>query len=166
MTLVPPARTGERTELQLDQLSGRRLDRRVHARRRTQLHAGIVDMKVDGSLGQTNNLSDLRRRFAARGPSHMGAYPTMSGKPTSIEDRGIDIPESDRAQILTRCYRGSNVRGVVGTGIGLFLVATVVHLHGGSMTFESGKGKGSRFIVTLPNGRLPQATSCHSAMQT
>ena len=68
-----------------------------------------------------------------------------------VEDNGIGIPEQDRTQIFTRYYRGSNVSGFVGTGVGLFLVATVVHLHDGQIDVDSSEGKGSRFIVTLPN---------------
>ena len=67
-----------------------------------------------------------------------------------VEDRGIGIPERDRERVFTRYYRGSNVTGFVGTGVGLFLVATVVHLHGGDIALESREGTGSRFIVTLP----------------
>ena len=73
-----------------------------------------------------------------------------------VEDNGIGIPEQDCAKIFTRYYRGSNVTGFFGTGVGLFLVATVVHLHGGAIAVESTEGKGSRFTVTLPN-RLPPA---------
>ena len=67
-----------------------------------------------------------------------------------VEDHGIGIPERDRERVFTRYYRGSNVTGFVGTGVGLFLVATVVHLHGGDIALESREGTGSRFTVTLP----------------
>jgi signal transduction histidine kinase len=66
-----------------------------------------------------------------------------------VEDSGIGIPKQDREFIFTRFYRGNNVSGFVGTGIGLFLVATVIHLHAGEVTVESEEGAGSRFTVTL-----------------
>ncbi|HET6306321.1 MAG TPA: ATP-binding protein [Rhodopila sp.] len=68
----------------------------------------------------------------------------------SVEDSGIGIPEKDRAHIFSRYYRGSNVSGFVGTGIGLFLVAMVVRLHNGQITVDTAEGNGSRFTVTLP----------------
>ncbi len=74
-----------------------------------------------------------------------------------VEDNGIGIPEADREQIFTRYYRGSNVIGFDGTGVGLFLVATVVRLHGGNISVESSEGKGSRFTVNLPNRLSPAA---------
>lgn len=67
-----------------------------------------------------------------------------------VEDQGIGIPDQDKEQIFTRYYRGSNVSGFVGTGVGLFLVATVVRLHGGEIVVDSREGQGSRFTVTLP----------------
>ncbi len=78
-----------------------------------------------------------------------------------VKDHGIGIPEQDRAQIFTWYYRGGNVSGFVGTGVGLFLVATVVHLHGGEIEVKSSEGKGSRFTVTLPSGQ--PATPARSA---
>jgi hypothetical protein len=50
-----------------------------------------------------------------------------------------------------RHYRGGNVSGFVGTGIGLFLVATVLRLHAGAITVDSEEGVGTRFIATLPD---------------
>jgi two-component system, OmpR family, sensor kinase len=66
------------------------------------------------------------------------------------EDGGIGIPPEDREKIFLRYYRGSNVSAFVGTGVGLFLVKTVVRLHGGDIAVDSVGGKGSRFTVVLP----------------
>ena len=69
----------------------------------------------------------------------------------AVEDYGIGIPPRDREHIFSRYYRGSNVSGFVGTGVGLFLVAMVVRLHNGQITVDTVEGKGSRFTVTLTN---------------
>jgi signal transduction histidine kinase len=68
----------------------------------------------------------------------------------SMQDRGIGIPESDRPRLFERYYRGSNAAGIVGTGLGLYFVRTVVELHGGEVTAESREGGGSCFQVRLP----------------
>ena len=68
----------------------------------------------------------------------------------TVEDNGVGIPEQDRERLFERYFRGSNVSGIVGTGIGLYLVKTVVDLHGGSITLASHEGQGSTFLVTLP----------------
>ncbi len=67
-----------------------------------------------------------------------------------IADRGIGIPASDLDRLFQRYHRGSNVSGIVGTGVGLYLVKMVVDLHGGRIEVESTEGAGSRFTVRLP----------------
>jgi signal transduction histidine kinase len=67
-----------------------------------------------------------------------------------VQDHGIGIPESDRIRLFERYYRGGNAAGIVGTGIGLFFVKTVLELHGGFVGVESREGEGSRFMVRLP----------------
>jgi len=68
----------------------------------------------------------------------------------AVEDRGIGIPEKDRERLFTRYSRGSNVSGIVGTGVGLYLVKMVLDLHHGEIAVESREGEGSRFTVRLP----------------
>lgn len=81
----------------------------------------------------------------------------------TVEDQGVGIPPQDIRRIFDRYYRGSNVTSFVGTGVGLFLVATVVHLHGGNISVESSEGKGSRFTVTLPTGIEASSTTGETA---
>ncbi len=69
-----------------------------------------------------------------------------------VWDQGVGIAQEDIQHLfkpfvqldagLTREYQG--------TGLGLALVAQMVHLHGGRVSVESEVGKGSRFIITLP----------------
>jgi signal transduction histidine kinase len=68
----------------------------------------------------------------------------------TVTDHGIGIPADDVARLFERYYRGSNVSGVVGTGVGLYLVKIVVDLHGGSIAVDSREGEGSRFTIRLP----------------
>lgn len=68
-----------------------------------------------------------------------------------VQDHGIGIPEADRVRLFERYYRGGNAAGIVGTGIGLFFVKTVLELHGGLIGVESLEGEGSCFRVRLPS---------------
>jgi signal transduction histidine kinase len=68
----------------------------------------------------------------------------------AIEDCGIGIPDKDRHRVFERYYRGSNTSGIVGSGVGLYLVKAIVELHEGSVALESCEGEGSRFTVQLP----------------
>ena len=99
--------------------------------------------------------ADPRSRFARAMPAAV-TY-------VAVEDQASASPNRTRQQIFTRYYRGSNVSGLVGTGVGLFLVATVVHLHGGTVTVASKEREGTQFTVALPNSRAPSEAFCQSA---
>ena len=68
----------------------------------------------------------------------------------AVADRGIGIPAGDLNRLFERYHRGSNVSGIVGTGVGLYLVKMAVDLHGGGIEVKSKEGDGARFIVRLP----------------
>ena len=68
----------------------------------------------------------------------------------AITDRGIGIPASDLDRLFQRYYRGGNVSGIVGTGVGLYLVKMAVDLHEGRIQVASEEGHGARFVVRLP----------------
>ncbi len=74
----------------------------------------------------------------------------------AVVDRGIGVPAGDLTRLFERYYRGSNVSGIVGTGVGLYLAKTAVELHGGSVEVTSKEGRGSRFVVRLPRQRITQ----------
>jgi two-component system OmpR family sensor kinase len=68
----------------------------------------------------------------------------------TIADHGIGIPESDLDRLFERYHRGGNVSGIVGTGVGLYLVKMVIDMHGGAVAVESKEGEGARFTIRLP----------------
>jgi signal transduction histidine kinase len=70
-----------------------------------------------------------------------------------IADRGMGIPSAQLKRIFKRFYRvpGRVMARVKGTGLGLFIVSSVVKRHGGRVFAESeGPGKGSQFTIQLP----------------
>jgi signal transduction histidine kinase len=83
----------------------------------------------------------------------------------AIEDCGIGIPDKDRERVFERYYRGSNTSGIVGSGVGLYLVKAIVELHEGRVTLESREGEGSQFMVHLPT-RTGQACKQSSGADT
>jgi two-component system OmpR family sensor kinase len=83
----------------------------------------------------------------------------------SVEDTGLGIPAADVDRLFERYYRGSNVSGIVGTGVGLNLVKMVVDLHGGDIVVESAENKGSKFTVRLPTAPPPAEDAAPSDAQ-
>jgi len=84
----------------------------------------------------------------------------------SVLDHGMGIPEADLERVFSRYFRGSNVSGIVGTGVGLYLVRMVIELHGGTIGVESWEGEGSRFTVRLPVEQSARATAPAEAERT
>lgn len=67
-----------------------------------------------------------------------------------VIDRGIGIPDADKAHLFEAFRRGSNVGDIPGTGLGLVIVKRCVSLHGGTTTIDSAPGQGTTFTVRLP----------------
>lgn len=70
----------------------------------------------------------------------------------SVKDTGIGIPKDEHIHIFKRFYRATNAVSVVadGSGLGLFIVKSIIERHGGKVWFESEEGKGTTFYFTLP----------------
>jgi two-component system, OmpR family, sensor kinase len=88
------------------------------------------------------------------------------GVVATVEDRGIGIPSADVDRLFERYFRGSNVSGIVGTGVGLNLVKMVIDLHGGTVAVKSQEGRGSCFTVRLPVAPPDQGVHPQSAGMT
>lgn len=70
-----------------------------------------------------------------------------------IVDEGIGIPVDAADKIFEKFFRASNamkLQGSSGMGLGLFLVRTVMHLHGGQLEYRPNQNKGSIFTCSIP----------------
>jgi len=75
-----------------------------------------------------------------------------------IKDRGLGIPEQDRAWLFNAFHRGRNVGHVPGTGLGLTIVKRCVELHRGKIAIDSTVGEGTTVTVRLPVFSAPSST--------
>jgi two-component system, OmpR family, sensor kinase len=128
--------------------------------------ASAVPMVGDAKL-LFQAFSNLLSNAVKYSPAGGGIEVTMESSPDqvmiAVSDRGIGIPASDLQHLFERYYRGSNVSGIVGTGVGLYLVKTAVELHHGTVEVQSREGEGSRFTVRLPRAALALAKSPSAA---
>lgn len=70
-----------------------------------------------------------------------------------IRDSGIGISKEQKQHIFERFYKAdsSRNRAYGGSGLGLAIVKKVLDLHQGEIKVESEEGKGTEFIVCIPN---------------
>lgn len=67
----------------------------------------------------------------------------------SVEDTGCGIPEEELPLVFRRFYVGTNNREN-GTGLGLYIVQSIVTELGGSISVRSDVGKGTAFTMYFP----------------
>jgi two-component system OmpR family sensor kinase len=134
-----------------------RLHREIMPAAQVSQHFAKCNLTVEGDqrlLFQafSNLLSNAIKYSFGRGAIRITATKEGDCIAVDVEDQGVGIPEPDQSRLFERYYRGSNVSGIVGTGIGLYLVKTVIDLHGGEVGVMSRVGEGARFTVKLPIG--------------
>jgi signal transduction histidine kinase len=116
------------------------------------------DLFVDGDADELrtviSNLLDNAVKYS-REAVHVVvevAAPSPDTVWVRVRDRGIGIPRAQLKRIFNRFYR-FQTRGfkVKGTGLGLYIVRSIVKQHGGRVFAASeGEGKGATFTVELP----------------
>lgn len=107
-----------------------------------------------------SNLVDNALKYAAGGSTiGIGAYRSSDHDiDLIIGDDGPGLSESQMIDAARRFVRLDPARGGSGAGLGLSLVETIAHLHGGTMRLEPNAPHGLRIRLTLPvlaAARLP-----------
>lgn len=67
----------------------------------------------------------------------------------TVEDTGCGIPEEELPLVFRRFYVGTNNRES-GTGLGLYIVESIVTELGGDISVRSEAGKGTTFVIHFP----------------
>lgn len=69
-----------------------------------------------------------------------------------VQDHGYGIPKEQQDKIFEKLFRADNIRDkeADGTGLGLYIVKSIIDNCNGSITFESAENEGTTFIVKLP----------------
>lgn len=82
----------------------------------------------------------------------LSAYKEKRKVIIKVTDNGWGIPGEKQERIFESGYRGNSVPG--GSGIGLHYTQMVAEAHRGTIRVESVEGKGSVFIMELPQRRM------------
>ncbi len=72
-----------------------------------------------------------------------------------VADTGMGMTDEVKQRIFEPFFTTKDRDGKSGTGLGLSTVYGIVHSHGGCIEVDSAPGKGTRFRVLFPEGKLP-----------
>ncbi len=107
---------------------------------------GLLRLVVDNLVGNA-----IKYTPAGRTPHvSVTAHTDADGVHLVVADRGIGIPDAEKARVFESFYRARPV-DYGGTGLGLAICRRIVERHGGSIAVEDNPGGGTRFRVTLPS---------------
>jgi signal transduction histidine kinase len=120
-----------------------------------QAHSARVSGDIDELRSAFSNLLDNAVKYSDDEVQVSVLVSALDEKRVAVRvtDKGIGIPSAQLKRIFKRFYRvpGRFMARVKGTGLGLFIVHSVVTKHGGRVFAESrGLGHGSTFTVLLP----------------
>ena len=109
---------------------------------------------VDRNWQILTNLVSNAMKFSEGSPRIEVELTTMlaEGKlAIAVRDNGVGISDEDLPRLFRRFSRvGPTRRTVAGTGLGLYIVKSMVEAQGGSIWVDSEPGHGSTFTYTLP----------------
>ena len=116
-----------------------------------KLPALMIDPKLTTIIFQ-NLLSNAVKYTSDGGSIQLDVSQKDSDVLIKVTDTGLGIPDAQKGQIFTKLFRADNVRetDTEGTGLGLYLVKSILDATGGKVWFDSTVGKGSTFYATIP----------------
>lgn len=103
-----------------------------------------------------HNLVDNAIKFTNEGGNiHMRLYQENKRAYVCIRNTGEGIPPEEMPRIFERFYKSDRSRGLDknGVGLGLYIVHTVIRLHGGEISVRSKQGEYTEFRFWIPAER-------------
>lgn len=99
-----------------------------------------------------NILSNAVKYTPDKGSVRIEARKNKSDFVISVQDTGYGIPKNQQEKIFEKFFRADNARikDPEGTGLGLYIVKSILGFVDGKIWFESEENKGSRFFISLP----------------
>lgn len=119
-----------------------------------------TEFVVEGSLPETTVIADdmleaVLRNLLTNAANHAGDAPTVTVSCVEqdddvlvrVADDGPGVPDEEKDEIFAKHAVGDDSDG---TGIGLYLVDTIVEQYGGEARVEDNEPSGAAFVVRLP----------------
>jgi len=115
----------------------------------------LGDINVDPNLTSVvfqNLLSNAVKYTPTGGKICLSIIKRKSDILISVADTGYGIPKNQQSKIFTKLFRADNIKekDTEGTGLGLYIVKSIIDQSGGKIWFESEENKGTTFYISLP----------------
>jgi two-component system OmpR family sensor kinase len=109
----------------------------------------VITNLMSNALSHTPDDTPIDVRILTHGPD--GRLPVPSAT-IEVDDHGPGLTREQADRVFERFYRADQARGrkTGGAGLGLAIVAALVHAHGGAVGVDSAPGSGAMFWITLP----------------
>jgi PAS domain S-box-containing protein len=142
---------------------------RVHLRTDIASHVPAVLADADRLTQALVNLLSNAIKFA---PPHTEVTASVrrdgDGIVFSVQDRGMGISPEDSDRLFQKFHQlgSSGTRRVGGTGLGLAITKGIVEEHGGTISVESGVGRGTVFRIRIPIARQDAGDAPRAPVRT
>lgn len=112
-----------------------------------------ADVDKDTFQMVLENLLDNAHKYTHEGKSIFVTICKIGSKVRiSIRDQGVGIKKSDQSKLFKKFVRLDNALSITagGTGLGLYWVKQILHLHNAAIAVQSRKGRGTEFVISMP----------------
>jgi PAS domain S-box-containing protein len=146
-TLKPVAKETNLTKLVEELLKKNGVPKNVKVQVKLQKDAGTVMADSDILKRVLGNLvTNAVQAMPEGGKLVIQAFKDGADSVITVEDSGVGIPEEARSKLFTPLFTTKSK----GQGFGLAVVKRMTEALGGTVAFESAVGKGTKFIIRLP----------------
>jgi len=94
-----------------------------------------------------NNIIGNAFKFSGKKPVKCDLYADDKLISIKISDQGIGIPADEVEKVFESFYRGTNVKGYNGSGIGLYVAGKIIKLFNGTILVNSNPGPGTAVTI-------------------
>ncbi|WP_414043014.1 ATP-binding protein [Macrococcus sp. EM39E] len=116
-------------------------------------HTKKAAIDYDKIFQVLTNLLDNAMRYTKKGDCiTITTYNDESNLYIALKDTGVGIAKEHVNHIFDRFYKvdQARTRGKHGTGLGLFIVKSIIESHSGQILVESEEGVGTTFKISIP----------------
>lgn len=117
--------------------------------------SSLPKINVDPKLMQIifqNLISNAIKYTSAGGNIYVAIEKKGEEALVKVSDTGYGIPRYQQDQVFTKLFRADNIKekDPEGTGLGLYIIRSIIDKIGGRIWFESVENKGTTFYATIP----------------